>query len=205
MMNMICKKCESRLNMGAKCFQCGFDNNSAPIVSAGKVKSKRSPVIIAVMSLFIFLSVIMIAQSIGIIFRIPALANLTFLFTMLTGVSNSIFFIGIPGVHYLVSVIITLAVAVFEIVLCIGILKLEKRAFKMYARLTVARIIWQMIVSIRVILIWPASLFTILAPYFLKCLLLFIVYMTDGKDFGGAAIHESVSAIRARKMAMKGE
>jgi len=199
MMNMICKKCEGRINTGVKCFSCGYDNaNPFTDLNAAK-KYKRSPVLIGIMSLFIILALVTIISRIGVFAGNPALASFTVIFSILTGVSNSIFFVYIPGVHYMALAVLTIAVAVAEIALCVSILKLEKRALKIYSGLLIGVTALRLIASINMIM-WPVALFRMLMPYLLKILLLFLVYKTDGRHFGSSAlIDEPVSVKLMRR------
>jgi hypothetical protein len=169
--------------------------------SAAAKKYKRSPALIGVMSLFIIMSVISIASTIGGLTGNIALANMTLILTLLTGINNSIFFIWISRAPYMIFVVLTIAVSVFQIYLCIRILGLNKRAFKIYAGMIVARGILNIMTSISWI-IYPAVLFRVLTPYLVIGLLLFLVYKADGRHFGGSAlIDEPVSAkIKYRRL-----
>jgi len=191
---MICKKCEGRINSGAKCFNCGFDSSQPLVNSAVSKKHKRSPALIGIMSLFIMMSIISIVSTIGGLTGNMALANMTLILVLLTGINNSIFFISIPGVPYMIPAVLTIAVSVLQIYLCVRILCLNKRAFKIYAGVTVARGILNVITSISLI-IYPAVLFRMFTPYLVIGLLLLIVYKIEGKHFSGSKfIDESVSA-----------
>jgi len=80
-----------------------------------------------------------------------------------------------------------------------GILGLNKQAFNIYAGLTAARAIIQVIGSLPILFMYPANILTNLMPFILTGLLLFVIYKTDGKYFGGGKISEPISVIRARQ------
>ena len=197
---MTCRKCEIRINTGTKCFQCGYDVSKGPIQnSKATAKNKRSPMLIGITGLFIIFSVIMITANLGVIFRIPVLANMTILLTFITGISNNIFFITLPGMNGVASGVIGAAVGVFQIILCVGILRLQRRAFNIYVGLTAAQAIMQVLGLLLILIFNPMGIVGILWPYILKGALLLVIYKTDSKHFGGGKISEPVSVIRARQ------
>ena len=204
---MTCRKCENRINTGTKCYQCGYDN-AGPLENfstKSKNKNRRSPVLIAFMSLFIILAVISILSSIGVLLNMPGLAMITVFFTLIFRISNSIFHVSIPFIPYQINAIISIAVAVFEIYLCISMLRLRKRALKAYVILIVVLGILQilnmpfMLAGLTESVSILPIMFSLLLPFILKGLLLFIVNMTDGKYFGGTSYNEPISVIRARQ------
>jgi hypothetical protein len=166
-------------------------------------KRKRGPVLIAVMSLFILVGIIIIISNIGMITQNPALANLTILFPMLFGVANVPVFVSIPGVHYLIIAGITIAVALLDITLCIFIIvSLKKEVFKIYVGLAAVGAFLRILNIIPLIIAWGNPLGTLwfqLFPFVLKGILLVVINMTDGKTFGGFNLNESASTILARK------
>ena len=87
---MTCRRCENRIRTGTKCFQCGFDISKGlpPVQSAAKAKNRRSPALYGATVLFIILGVIMLITNIGVVFRIPALANMTIWLTIMFRMSN---------------------------------------------------------------------------------------------------------------------
>jgi len=198
---MMCRKCESRINTGTKCYQCGHDNSKPLILNPAKSKkNKKGPVLIAVMSLFILLAVITIAANIGAILRIPELANITLIFPILFGIPNNIFFVNIPFMPYPINPIITIGVAIFEIFLCISILRLEKKAFKIYVGLIIILSGLQLINILSLLAYGIFNLFRMLLAFILKGLLLLVVHMTDGKLLlGGTEFNDPISAILTRK------
>jgi len=151
----------------------------------------------------------MIISRTGVILGNMGLANMTVYFTLVTGLSNSIFFVHIPGLPVIFNHAITIAAAIFQIILCIGILKLKIRAFKIYAGLIAVRCAIQIIsvsgaiIASSALYFTPATVFYTALPFILKGILLFIIYIIDGKHFGGFAINEPASAIMARKRSVK--
>ena len=200
---MICRKCESRINSGAKCFQCGHDNNNINLTPsldnpANKNKAKRSPVLVAVMILFIFFSVSILLSYAGVITGVFELTLLLNLLSMLG--LNSALYINLP-MHYFILFGITIAAAIFDIVLCVNILRLKKWAYKTYIWLTAAGCVIRILNNIVVLFMIPTVIFSILRPFLFKGVLLWAIYMTDGKHLGvrGASISESASEIVKRK------
>ena len=205
---MICKKCDHRINTGAKCMHCGYDNSESNktqtqnLEAAKKRKTRKGPVTIAVMVLFALLGVLTVLSQLGIIAGNGALANLTLFFPYFLGLSNSIFTFAIPG-HYLIVAVVTISVAVFEIVLCVNIFRQNKWAYKAYAVVIAAGGVLRVVSdAVRIGAIPEAnvvgSVIYSIVPFILKGILLILVYMIDGKH-GGIPIDEPASSIVARK------
>ena len=202
---MICKKCETRVNSGTKCFQCGYDNSNGNNVPAAPVSSvppayKRSPVLIASMSLFIIVGIIIILSRIGFILRITPLTQITAVFPVVFRVSSLMYFVDIPVMPFTIRHMrsfITIAAAALDIALCILMLwKLNKRAFKAYVWLTTIGGFLQLVRWIS----FPTMIIGVLLPYLVKGLLLLIIHNLDGKHFGGGVfLFEPISAKLARK------
>ncbi|MCL2158471.1 MAG: hypothetical protein FWH48_03595 [Oscillospiraceae bacterium] len=188
---MICRKCDNKIQNGTKCAQCGYDNSEIAIAAAQnpKPEKKQKPlVLIIVSSLFVLLALIKILSRIGAIFGNAALANITTFFPIVLGISNSIFSVDIPGVHYIVPAVITMAVAIFEIALCVNMFKIKTWVFGAYALLICATGVLRMINdAIRLLSIPDAninimgSLGYSIFPFFVQGLLLVVVYMIDVK------------------------
>lgn len=197
---MICRKCETLINSGTKCFQCGLDNNAAPTTATPAKKHKGNPVLISVMALFIVIGIVTILSMAGVILSIAPLAMMKITLFQLLGMLINTFFISIPGVNVSILAVITIAVAVLDIALCIFIIKLKKQAFKAYVGLTVVTIIIRAFTYLFIIPFVPAVFLGIMKPFLVKGVLLFVVYIVDGKRvWEGISFNEPVSVIRARQ------
>jgi len=214
MTNMICKKCESRINLGSKCFQCGHDNNSVPeTASAASSKRRRiNPAVIGIMVLFTIISVIIILSMIGVMTRNIALANITYVFSFIFRIPFGGFFFSIPGVPMplMLAALITVAASVLDIVLCAKIIQRKQQAFKAYAILAVVGAGFQVINIIG----WAvmggigawffSTLFNRMFPYLVKGVLLFVVYRLHIAESGGASFGEKMSVRKAREKRERG-
>jgi len=200
---IICKKCENRITTGTKCYQCGYDiSKGLPLdytADKNKNKKKRSPVLIGIMTLFILFNIIPLLSDIGILIGNLDLINLTTLFSILTGITNSVFFVNIPVINPKILAVITIAVILFDIILCVYIIGLKKWAFKAYIGLTVIGSVLRIADTILIITVAPWVIFRVLQLFIIKGVLLFIVYIIDGKHFGGDKLTEPISVIRARQ------
>ena len=185
---MICRKCESRINSGTKCYQCGYENDDNKRIltqnSANSKKNKRSPALIVIILLFIVLGILTVVSSVGLIIGDMVLANLTALLSFLSGISNSLFFVYIPYIPFTILAGITIIVAILDIVLCMFILGLKKRAFQAYGVLIIIGGIMKIINNISIVFYAPVFIFGQIFPFVLKGLLLFVIYKTDGNLFG---------------------
>jgi len=110
---MICKKCESRINSGTKCFQCGYDNAESLTDSDTPAKRRRSIPLIVFMLLFIAQNVFLIVLSSLVLFAA----------------------LEAPLLAILAAVLIT--AAIFDMALCILILMFKRWAFQVYIALNV--------------------------------------------------------------------
>ena len=194
---MICKKCETRINLGTKCFQCGYDSDELiPSLPVTEKKYKRSPILVASMLIFIGIGVIIILSRIGFVLHIIPLINITIIFPGVFRVPIITPFVAVSGIPGIIRDLITIAVAFLDIVLCIFILKLNKRAFKVYVWLVVIGVVLQLVNWISS----PIMIVGILVPYLLKGLLLLLIHNVDGKHFGGGAfLFAPISVKLARK------
>ena len=128
MMNIICKKCESRINTGTRCFSCGFDNAEPFDDLAAPAKRRRSIPLIVFMSLFIVTNIILIL------------------------IYAAVFSVEELHVIFKIIAVIGIGASVFDTVLCIFILRYKKWAFNIYIGLSVASAVLQLITSIANIL-----------------------------------------------------
>ena len=90
---------------------------------------------------------------------------------------------------------------IFLLVMCVA--KLSKLAFKGYIGLTVSLAVLRIITVFINAILWEANVFGSIryavTPFIIKGILLFVIYVFNGKSFGGINSNESVSQIRARK------
>ena len=178
---MICKKCDNPINSGTKCLHCGYDNNDAVTEenpTPAKVY-KRTPVLIAVMLLFIAVDIIKILINIGGIFDIQLLKYLNVNIHLSTGLGIRswvvpyvfeiipvITFANMPiQVYYIIQIPFIL---VYILLLCMCMFKLKKWAFNAYVGLMVCYFIIQI------------SSYAMVA-FISKFLLLLVVYIVDVK------------------------
>jgi hypothetical protein len=204
---MTCRKCESSINTGTKCFQCGYDVSKGDKNSANRARTKISPAAIGLISVLIILGTITLFSNLGIILRIPAFAAIASFFSISTNVSNSVFyaFLGIPP---LISAVLSIILAVFEILLCIGIVGgAKKQAFKACVIFNVVLTSITVVGGLIMYMFWIQGVFALVFPYLLKGLLLFAVYKIDGKflGFGKDVFVEPISVKRARERRERAE
>jgi len=138
-------------------------------------KYRRSPVLVAVFSLFAIVDVYKIALNIGLIsgnsqFVVKLNMNIFFYFTKIFIISQQVIYI--PFVPNPLHGIIQIAVILVDVLLLyICITKLEKRAFQAYIGLTALIAVMQI----------PGPVLTsyALTAFILKGILLFALYLTD--------------------------
>ncbi|MCL2772862.1 MAG: hypothetical protein FWD71_05890 [Oscillospiraceae bacterium] len=175
---MICRKCGNHITSGTKCFQCGYDNSdglAAEKQTPTKVY-KRTPVLIAVMSLFVCIDIMKILVNIGVILNIRVLTALLDNVYHFTGLSIrywviphkfEILPIPIEKMPYQAWIFMQIPFILIGILLsCICIVKLKKWVFEVYTGLTVLSAVIQI------------SRYSII-PFMLKFLLLLVVYIVD--------------------------
>jgi len=178
---MICKKCKKYISLGTKCFQCGYENSSELPGKKQAKAYKKTPVLIAVMALFVVVDVVKIIVNIGIFFDIWVLSALLDKFYRLTGLSIRSWVI--PKIFEILPISLAkLPYQVFYLIQipfllgCIGLLylcmaKLKKWTFNVYVGLT----FWSAIVQL--------SRYSVV-PFILKFLLLTLVYIFDVRRWG---------------------
>ena len=198
MINMICKKCDSRINAGAKCFHCGYDTgNLASVLETPAKKYRRSPALLAGGSLLIIIGILQVLYMTSLIFGfIPGLRIITVLAHILPN-ATFMFYFSIPGVHFAILAGITVIAAAADVlVMCAFMLSMKNQAVKAYVGLTVAGAAVRALTSA---IFSPWIIFSMLSPFIFKSIILFVIYKIDGKHFAGAKFNEPVSVKRARK------
>jgi hypothetical protein len=150
---------------------------------------------IGVMSLFVILAVVTILSNVGILAGSKALTSLILFFPLVLGISNSIFTVAIPGVHYLIIAAVSIAAAVFEIYLCVNIYRQKKWAFGAYAWVIALGGVMRIITDAVRIGAMPGvnvvgSIVYSITPFLIKGFLLIVVYMVDGKHYNKISSRE---------------
>ena len=173
---MICRKCDNHISTGTKCFQCGYDNGAelTPSLEAQAKKYRRSPILVAAVSLFVAVDIFKTTMNIA-----DALGNRELFLSLIDKSIMNLFIISrhvfyVPMVPNPIYPAIQIAVISIDILLLLAcVVKLDKRAFRAYIGLTVLEAIMQI----------PSPVLTYMAmiPFILRGVLLLVVYMTDVK------------------------